>query len=105
MSQKPHHPRWQGRSEFQSRLGNRVHECQLRRVKGQAFESDRERLVRHPATIDEIAGDRVTERRHVNPDLVCPPRLQLHLEVAEALEPLENRKTGHRRLTSATWQD
>src|SRR5262249_59348169 len=94
-----------GRSDSEPRLGNRVHERQLGRVKGQALERDRERRPRGAAAIDAIAGDRVTERRHVNADLMRSARLQLDLEITEVPEALENPEAGDRGPTAATGQD
>src|SRR5262249_59666481 len=94
-----------GRSEFQPRLGNRVHERQLGRVEGQALERDRKRLPCDTAAIGAIAGDRMTERRHVNPDLMRSARLQLDLEATEVSEALENPEAGDRGPTAATRQD
>src|SRR5262249_61084201 len=57
------------------------------------------------AAINTIAGDRMTGRGHVNPDLVGSPGLELHLEIAEVLESLENGKAGYGWLAAATGQN
>src|SRR5207244_13627264 len=64
-------------------------------VEGQALERDRERLA-PPAAVDVVAGDGMTERGEMNPDLVSASRLESHLEERKAAEALEHPVPWHR---------
>src|SRR3954465_9039337 len=47
--------------------------------------------------VSEVPDTRVTNRGHVNPDLVSPPSLQLDLEQARSPKRLDRLVMGHAR--------